>query len=89
MEPLSWFLTISAVGVLAILSILGRRSGSAVQSHWERIQPEAEMLAALNRSIHQFLVSTQERFRLKLDHLGRCFGLAGRFAIQSNARRGE
>lgn len=43
-------------------------------------------LAALNRIIHQFLVSTQERFRLKLYVLGRGFGLATRFLLQSTER---
>src|SRR5262245_20877560 len=40
-------------------------------------------LAALNRIIHQFLVSTHERFRLKLYVLGRGFGVATRYLMQS------
>lgn len=43
-------------------------------------------LAALNRIIHQFLVSTQERFRLKLHVLRGGFGLATRFLLQSTQR---
>ena len=43
-------------------------------------------LAALNRIIHQFLVTAKERFRLKLYVLGRGFGLATRYLLQSTER---
>ncbi len=43
-------------------------------------------LAYLNRVLHQFLVSTTERFQLKLYILGRSFGLATRFLVQSTQR---
>jgi hypothetical protein len=43
-------------------------------------------LAYLNRVLHQFLVSTSERFRLRLYILGRGFGLAGRYLLDSIQR---
>jgi hypothetical protein len=43
-------------------------------------------LAYLNRLLHQFLVSTGERFRLRLYILGRSFGLATRFLLESTRR---
>jgi DNA-binding MarR family transcriptional regulator len=43
-------------------------------------------LAHLNRLLHQFLVSTGERFRLRLYVLGRGFGLATRFLLESTRR---
>jgi hypothetical protein len=43
-------------------------------------------LAYLNQFLHQFLVSTGERFRLKVYVLGRGFGLATRFLLQSTER---
>ena len=42
-------------------------------------------LAYLNQFLHQFLVSTGERFRLRLYVLGRGFGLATRFLLQSTS----
>lgn len=48
-------------------------------------------LAHLNRLLHQFLVSTAERFRLRVYILGRSFLLATRFLFASTQRivRGE
>jgi len=48
-------------------------------------------LAYLNGFLHQFLVSTSERYRLKLYILGQSFGLATRFLLDSTQRiaRGE
>ena len=43
-------------------------------------------LAYLNQFLHQFLVSTGERFRLRVYVLGRGFGLATRFLMQSTQR---
>src|SRR5262245_1842207 len=40
-------------------------------------------LAYLNRVLHQFLISTSERFRLRTYILGRSFGLASRFLFRS------
>ena len=40
-------------------------------------------LAYLNGLVHQFLVSTAERYRLKLYILGQSFGLATRFLLDS------
>jgi hypothetical protein len=45
-------------------------------------------LAYLNGVIHQFLVSTAERYRLKLYILGRGFDLGSRFLLQSTQRIG-
>jgi hypothetical protein len=43
-------------------------------------------LAHLNRVVHQFLVSTAERFRLRTYILGRSFGVATRFLFRSTQR---
>jgi hypothetical protein len=43
-------------------------------------------LAYLNRVLHQFLVSTSERFRLRVYILGRCFSFATRFLLRSTER---
>lgn len=43
-------------------------------------------LAQLNRVLHQFLVSAAERFRLRLYILGRGFGLAGRYLMDSTQK---
>lgn len=43
-------------------------------------------LAHLNRILHQFVVSTAERFRLRLYILGRGFGLAGRYLMMSTQK---
>jgi hypothetical protein len=43
-------------------------------------------LAYLNRLLHQFLVSTGERYRLRLYIIGRSFGLATRFLLESTRR---
>ena len=43
-------------------------------------------LAYLNGLLHQFLVSTAERYRLKLYILGRSFGIATRFLLDSTQR---
>jgi hypothetical protein len=43
-------------------------------------------LAYLNGFLHQFLVSSAERFRLKLYILGQSFGLATRFLLESTQR---
>lgn len=43
-------------------------------------------LAYLNQLLHQFLVSTGERFRLRVYVLGRGFGLATRYLMQSTQR---
>jgi hypothetical protein len=48
--------------------------------------PQIVSLAYLNQLVHQFLVSTSERFRLKLYVLGRGFGLASRFLLASTRR---
>jgi hypothetical protein len=43
-------------------------------------------LAYLNQFLHQFLVSSGERFRLRVYVLGRGFGLATRYLLQSTRR---
>jgi hypothetical protein len=43
-------------------------------------------LAQLNRVLHQFLVSTAERFRLRIYILGRGFGMATRFLLRATER---
>jgi hypothetical protein len=43
-------------------------------------------LAQLNRLLHQFLVSSAERFRLRLYILGQSFGLAMRALMRSTER---
>ena len=43
-------------------------------------------LAYLNNVLHQFLVSTSERYRLRLYILGRSFALATRFLLESTER---
>src|SRR6266581_853161 len=43
-------------------------------------------LAYLNGLVHQFLVSTAERYRLKLYILGQSFGLATRFLLDSTQK---
>ena len=43
-------------------------------------------LAYLHRFLHHFLVSTAERFRLRLYVLGRSFGLATRYLLQTTHR---
>ena len=43
-------------------------------------------LAYLNRILHQFLVSTGERFRLRVYILGQGFGLATRYLLKSTDR---
>ena len=48
--------------------------------------PQIVSLAYLNQVLHQFLVSTGERFRLRLYVLGRGFGLASRFLLSSTRR---
>ena len=48
--------------------------------------PQIVSLAYLNQVLHQFLVSTSERFRLKLYVIGRGFGLATRFLLASTKR---
>ena len=47
---------------------------------------EIASLAYLNRVLHQFLVSTAERFRLRLYMIGRCFGIATRYLFTSTRR---
>jgi hypothetical protein len=46
-------------------------------------------LAYLNQVLHQFLVSSTERFRLRVYVLGRGFGLATRFLLSSTRRIAE
>ncbi len=43
-------------------------------------------LAYLNQVLHRFVVSTAERYRLRVFILGRCFGLATRYLLQSTKR---
>ena len=43
-------------------------------------------LAYLNRVLHHFLVTTTERFRLRIYILGRCVGLAVRYMVRSTGR---
>ena len=43
-------------------------------------------LAYLNQVLHQLLVTTAERFRLRLYILGRCVGLAVRYMVRSTRR---
>ena len=43
-------------------------------------------LAYLNQILHQFLVSTAERYRLRIYVLGRGFGLATRYLLHSTQR---
>jgi len=47
---------------------------------------EIASLAYLNGLVHQFLVSTAERFRLRLYILGQSFGLATRSLLRSTKR---
>ena len=47
---------------------------------------ELASLAYLNGLIHQFLVSTSERFRLRIYILGQSFGLATRSLLRSTER---
>jgi len=47
---------------------------------------EIVSLAYLNRLLHQFLVSTAERYRLRVYVLGRCFGIATRYLLTSTRR---
>jgi hypothetical protein len=51
--------------------------------------PQIVSLAYLNQVVHQFLVSTSERFRLRLYVLGRGFGLATRFLLASTRKIGS
>ena len=46
-------------------------------------------LAYLNQVLHHFLVTTSERFRLRLYILGRCVGLAVRYMVRSTRRISE
>jgi hypothetical protein len=46
-------------------------------------------LAYLNQVLHHFLVTTSERFRLRLYILGRCVGLAVRYMIRSTGKISE
>ena len=46
-------------------------------------------LAYLNQVLHHFLVTTAERFRLRLYILGRCVGLAVRYMIRSTRKISE
>jgi len=50
---------------------------------------EIVSLAYLHRVLHQFLVSTAERYRLRVYVLGRCFGIATRYLFQSTRRIAE
>lgn len=43
-------------------------------------------LAYLNQVLHHFLVTTSERFRLRLYILGRCVGLAVRYMVRSTGK---
>jgi hypothetical protein len=43
-------------------------------------------LAYLNQLVHRFLVTTTERYRLRVYILGRSFGLATRFLLDSTRR---
>jgi hypothetical protein len=47
---------------------------------------ELASLAYLNGLVHQFLVSTAERFRLRVYVLGQSFGLAMRALLRSTQR---
>lgn len=47
---------------------------------------EIVSLVYLNGLLHQFLVSTSERFRLRLYIIGRSFGLATRYLLRSTER---
>jgi hypothetical protein len=46
-------------------------------------------LAYLNQVLHHFLVTTAERYRLRLYILGRCVGLAVRYMIRSTRKISE
>jgi hypothetical protein len=46
-------------------------------------------LAYLNQFLHSFLVTTAERFRLRIYIIGRSFGLATRFLLASTRRIAE
>jgi len=46
-------------------------------------------LAYLNQVLHQFVVTTTERFRLRIYILGRCVGLAVRYMLGSTRRIAE
>jgi hypothetical protein len=48
--------------------------------------PQIVSLAYLNSVLHQFLVSTSERYRLRLYILGRSFALGSRFLFESTRR---
>lgn len=47
---------------------------------------EIVSLAYLNRLLHQLLVSSAERFRLRVYILGRCFGVATRYLLGATGR---
>jgi hypothetical protein len=48
--------------------------------------PQLASLAYLHRFLHHFLVSTAERFRLRVYVLGRSFGLATRYLLATTHR---
>jgi hypothetical protein len=48
--------------------------------------PQIVSLAYLNQLLHQFAVSTAERFRLRVYVIGRGFGVATRFLLKSTQR---
>jgi hypothetical protein len=50
---------------------------------------EIVSLAYLHRVLHQFLVSTAERYRLRVYVIGRCFGIATRYLFSSTKRIAE
>jgi hypothetical protein len=82
-----------APGMLQMLSAMG--TFSRMVSAMTPLRPlnpqkfrlaQLVSLAYLHQVVHQFLVSTSERFRLRLYVLGRGFGLATRFLLASTRR---
>lgn len=82
-----------APGMLQMLSAMG--TFSRMVSAMTPLRPlspqkfrlaQLVSLAYLHQVVHQFLVSSSERFRLRLYVLGRGFGLATRFLLASTRR---
>jgi hypothetical protein len=67
----------SMIRSLAALSVLSRMAAAVAPAPPLRVRTlhlrQLEGLALLNQFIHQFLVSTGERFRIRLYFLGRAF----------------
>lgn len=82
-----------APGMLALLSAMSTFSRMvSAMTPMPPLRPQSfrlaqlASLAYLHQVVHQFLVSTGERFRLRLYVLGRGFGLATRYLLASTRR---